>query len=689
MTVPTTFHIRATDARNPANVAQVAILVRPNLTLSTLTPTLFGNGRAVIRMLRGQEEVWEPAEGHPSPFIWDVVKHWIVPHGEAVQRKLSEPELEEVLNTTPDRRTRFIPPEVDVPTRFVVEMREETQTGDLATLDFLVQPAILIQPLNRLKQTLLAGDQVQFRARRGDDRQGAWVWTVTNGNATIHALDGLVTFTAPPVAEATTFELAATDERDGLCGTVEVHVLPQLPGMPRVIADTLMTTHMGQNWMNPVPSMYPFAGAVAPLAQGLAPVFQGINAMAFVDDPALAGLHLHKKWVVADQSGLQVLPYLGKTATPLAGARGRVTALAVRPRTALEANPRHVVFALAQEPAAIRGAQLHLGMGGPGACVLSLDPTGAIQLLAGTLTDNPQEVALEDGPGPAARFGAICGLAMDRDGTVYVADAGNRLIRRIGPDGLVETLAGNAAAYGTPQDGVGAEATFRDLNSLTLDPVTRNLYVVDGPRVRQVTRAGAVTTLLTLDKRLTGLYPSGQVGLACHGDHLLMALEAGHVVAILNLKTRTFGILAGSPEEKVTRMGPLEWFSPGLETWSCAALAQPRAVATNADGMCVVGLNGGLVQLDLHTLDHLAGARQFKRKARPPAAAAALAPAPPAAPAGVAAPAGAAAAAGRHGKRKAEEEGAGAMEPSAAPASAASSSPDQPRHKRANTEGPS
>jgi sugar lactone lactonase YvrE len=44
-----------------------------------------------------------------------------------------------------------------------------------------------------------------------------------------------------------------------------------------------------------------------------------------------------------------------------------------------------------------------------------------------------------DGLGPAARFNGPGGLAFDRSGALWVADTGNRVLRRIGDDGRVST----------------------------------------------------------------------------------------------------------------------------------------------------------------------------------------------------------------------------------------------------------
>ena len=48
-----------------------------------------------------------------------------------------------------------------------------------------------------------------------------------------------------------------------------------------------------------------------------------------------------------------------------------------------------------------------------------------------------------DGPGAAARFNRPIGAAVDGEGTVYVADHDGNRIRKISPDGVVSTLAGN------------------------------------------------------------------------------------------------------------------------------------------------------------------------------------------------------------------------------------------------------
>ena len=96
--------------------------------------------------------------------------------------------------------------------------------------------------------------------------------------------------------------------------------------------------------------------------------------------------------------------------------------------------------------------------------------------------------------GEAARFDDPRDVAVDQNGTVYVADAGNHRIRKITPSGLVTTLAGN----GTDSflDGNGLVATFDTPVRLALSPSGREMFVLDkgNEAIRRVDQNGNVFT---------------------------------------------------------------------------------------------------------------------------------------------------------------------------------------------------
>jgi sugar lactone lactonase YvrE len=75
-----------------------------------------------------------------------------------------------------------------------------------------------------------------------------------------------------------------------------------------------------------------------------------------------------------------------------------------------------------------------------GGAIDKVTPDGKLSVFAGT----PGVYGNADGTGTAASFAmTISGLAIDAAGNLYVADAGNLLVRKITPAGVVTTLAGS------------------------------------------------------------------------------------------------------------------------------------------------------------------------------------------------------------------------------------------------------
>jgi hypothetical protein len=115
-----------------------------------------------------------------------------------------------------------------------------------------------------------------------------------------------------------------------------------------------------------------------------------------------------------------------------------------------------------------------------------------------TLAGLAQAAGSADGTGSTARFNSPSGVAVDATGTVYVTDRSNYTIRRITAGGAVTTLAGLAGAFGY-DDGTGSGARFNSPRGVAVD-ASGILYVTDtndtnNHRIRTVTASGTVTTL--------------------------------------------------------------------------------------------------------------------------------------------------------------------------------------------------
>lgn len=160
-----------------------------------------------------------------------------------------------------------------------------------------------------------------------------------------------------------------------------------------------------------------------------------------------------------------------------------------------------------------------------------VSPEGRVSTIAGS----PGEPGYVDGPRGEARFFAPAGVAVGWDGSLFVADTGNQRIRRISRGGMVSTFAGAATptdeigrAVGGHRDGGAGEAQFRYPVGLAVSG-DGSVYVADaGNRcLRRISPGGEVTTLAVAGEGAlqspTGvcLTSDGRVWVADTGGHRL------------------------------------------------------------------------------------------------------------------------------------------------------------------------
>lgn len=128
---------------------------------------------------------------------------------------------------------------------------------------------------------------------------------------------------------------------------------------------------------------------------------------------------------------------------------------------------------------------------------------GSVTTLAGVAG----QTGSVDGAAGGARFNGPYAIAVDGAGNVYVADFFNSTIRKITSAGIVSTLAGTAGQAGFA-DGVGGAAKFNQPYGVAVDG-NGSVFVADtyNRAVRKITAAGLVTTLNGTNARF--YYPQG------------------------------------------------------------------------------------------------------------------------------------------------------------------------------------
>jgi sugar lactone lactonase YvrE len=192
---------------------------------------------------------------------------------------------------------------------------------------------------------------------------------------------------------------------------------------------------------------------------------------------------------------------------------------------------------------------------------------------------------------PDAALDLPLGVAVTPDRAVLVADANNNRVRRISADGAVSTVAGTGA---TGEAGDGGPAIDAQLSSPFGVAVTPDGFAIadaGNRRVRVVDEAGVIASL-AIDPAV--VFPTG---IASDGEHgLLVADQGAHVVRrVVDGRTETVG------------GNGLASYSGDGGSGPDATFYEPIAVATTPDGGVLVAdsLNHVIRRIDADLTTHL------------------------------------------------------------------------------------
>jgi uncharacterized protein (TIGR03437 family) len=190
----------------------------------------------------------------------------------------------------------------------------------------------------------------------------------------------------------------------------------------------------------------------------------------------------------------------------------------------------------------------------------------------------------DGGQANAAQINLPQGVALDGSGNVYFSDTNNNVVRKVAANGVISTVAGNGTAGFGGDGGAGISAQLNQPQGLALDK-NGNLYIADSGnnRVRKLTPAGTISTW-------AGSGTAGSTGDNGAATSAALYLPFGVAVdADGNVFIAEFGgnrvrkVNSGGAIATVAGAGTAGYTGDGGPA-SAAQLTNPKAVAVDANG---------------------------------------------------------------------------------------------------------
>jgi sugar lactone lactonase YvrE len=125
--------------------------------------------------------------------------------------------------------------------------------------------------------------------------------------------------------------------------------------------------------------------------------------------------------------------------------------------------------------------------------VRKVSPGGTITTVAGT---GASGFSGDGGPATKAQLGGPVGIAIDSAGNLFISEYLNSRVRRVAPDGTISTVAGSDLCCDLGDGGAATNALVPQPHGIALDSFG-NLYIAEWPdsRLRRVTPDGIITTV--------------------------------------------------------------------------------------------------------------------------------------------------------------------------------------------------
>jgi uncharacterized protein (TIGR03437 family) len=203
----------------------------------------------------------------------------------------------------------------------------------------------------------------------------------------------------------------------------------------------------------------------------------------------------------------------------------------------------------------------------------------------------------DGGPASNASFNFPVGLVFDRNGQLFLTDAGNARLRRIATDGRISTIAGTGVFGFSGDSGLATAARITDAYQLTFG-ADGSLYFADGSnqRIRRIAPDNRISTVMgdRFGTSAEGVAPSAfalafPIGVAVDAAGNVFAADEGgqRIVAAVNMNGVATVEAAGFTGPTVARDAIMSAFGQRLATAEAFAPANPAQLPTTLAGTTV------------------------------------------------------------------------------------------------------
>jgi NHL repeat len=205
------------------------------------------------------------------------------------------------------------------------------------------------------------------------------------------------------------------------------------------------------------------------------------------------------------------------------------------------------------------------------------------------------------GRATAARLNLPTGVAVDRQGNVYIGDTAQTQIRKVTPNGTITTIAGQAITTRPGDGGPASRANLGTVADLALD-AEGSLYFVEGRRVRKIWATAPPTTAAPAATTTSASFrsPSGNLSCELAPPYVYcQSVEPAHSVRLTadgRLRTCRGTRCIGNPSANARTLGYGRQIAVGRfrcrseeSGVTCTVIRSGRGFRIDRDGLTSVG----------------------------------------------------------------------------------------------------